>query len=425
MANYVDMLLDQLRNGEPVRGPASENASQPEIAQAQQSKESLFFPSGYQYKMPETKLLESGFEKTAKGRAEQIAGLEGRYKGATSEFDQAQEAAKQLMKQQAEIQQPQRSDAADVISMVGPVLAGALLGNQASYLSAEPAMKQSVNLVEGARKEELARQDKMRALIQERLGKQMEMAKLSKDEQKAYLKEMGDIQEKGLSAREKGIKEALDYELEPMRQAQKTKRAEILGPGAKAAESSFGKDYASYILEGGYGNSMSNLQALKQAKSELESNVKTGKFAGLMSKAGVLDFTHPEIASIRDKVRTSIQDTLRATFGPQFTEQEGERLFNAAFNPAFSAQQNVEKINQIIDKAYSVMKAKAEAGEYFMNKGSLVGYKPTAIPTLKSFVDQFAGKQKEDQKQQGPAKQIQEAPAGMTFEQFKKWKAGK
>ena len=85
-------------------------------------------------------------------------------------------------------------------------------------------------------------------------------------------------------------------------------------------------------------------------------------------------FIQPEATSFLDEVNDIVFQSLRATLGAQFTEQEGKRLVGATFNQALPEEFNRARLQRLSAKIKSIYQAKQDAINYFNEKGTLAGF---------------------------------------------------
>lgn len=140
-------------------------------------------------------------------------------------------------------------------------------------------------------------------------------------------------------------------------------QAQQAAPSVTAARE-IAKEYADFTAGGGRAVVEKNLSRLENAAKKLEAGkVKTGQVSnvipGLRSDVAQ-DVLNPEVAALRDDVRGAIQGTLRQVLGAQFTEKEGEAIFNRAFNPRLSAEENARRIRQEVEGLRKGVKDKLE-----------------------------------------------------------------
>jgi hypothetical protein len=82
----------------------------------------------------------------------------------------------------------------------------------------------------------------------------------------------------------------------------------------------------------------------------------------------------PEATGFLDEVSDIVFQSLRATLGAQFTEQEGKRLIAATFNQALPEEQNIPRLQRLSAKIKAIYNSKQNAIDYYNKKGTLVGY---------------------------------------------------
>lgn len=158
------------------------------------------------------------------------------------------------------------------------------------------------------------------------------------------------------------------------------KAGAFLTPGQKAADTSFAKDASEYFYGGGKSTVDKNLGRLGGAIDELQKNPNitggiTTRIPGLASDVAQ-DTLNPEMAKVRDDIRASIQGTLRQVLGPQFTEKEGEAIFNRAFNPRLSGAENARRAKAELDALKNMAAQKEQSMQQFMQSGTLSGFSP-------------------------------------------------
>lgn len=174
----------------------------------------------------------------------------------------------------------------------------------------------------------------------------------------------------------KELAEAAKYRAE----AGTSKTAKNLTPGEKSADEVFGKDAGEYYYGGGKATVEKNVQRLQDAIDKLKDTPNlTGGITTripLLNSDSAQDTINPKLASVRDEIRGAIQASLRATLGPQFTEKEGEAIFNRAFNPRLSADENVKRATTELDAIKRMAAQKDQSMKQFISAGTLKGYRP-------------------------------------------------
>lgn len=153
-----------------------------------------------------------------------------------------------------------------------------------------------------------------------------------------------------------------------------------LMPGEKAADEVFGKDAGEYYYGGGKSTVEKNSQRLENAVDTLKANPGltggwTTRVPGLSTDIAQ-DSINPKLASVRDDIRGAIQSSLKQVLGGQYTEKEGEAIFNRAFNPRLSADENVRRATAEIESIKRMAAQKDQSMQQFMAAGTLKGYRP-------------------------------------------------
>lgn len=155
-----------------------------------------------------------------------------------------------------------------------------------------------------------------------------------------------------------------------------------LTPGQEKIDEAFGKDIAEYQYGGGKEQLQSNLGRLQGAANELAANPDlTGGITTkipLLSSETAQNLINPKMAKVRDDIRGAVQGSLRQVLGAQFTQKEGDAIFNRAFNPQLSAEENLRRAQGEIDKLRAMGSQKDKALAYFKENGTLRGFEPGA-----------------------------------------------
>lgn len=174
-------------------------------------------------------------------------------------------------------------------------------------------------------------------------------------------------------------------------------------PAQSAADSTFGKDYAEYQAGGGSAAVDKNIGLLESGIADLEApgeltSSSSSAFPILGSDAAQ-DVINPNMAAVRDKIRSAIQGTLRQVLGPQFTEKEGQAIFNRAFNPRLSDAENARRARVELAALKEMAEHKEEAARYYEKNGTLRGFKPATNKARgKGILKSDATEQKELQR---------------------------
>tara|TARA_R100000655_G_scaffold102565_1_gene148451 strand:+ start:653 stop:1813 length:1161 start_codon:yes stop_codon:yes gene_type:complete len=83
----------------------------------------------------------------------------------------------------------------------------------------------------------------------------------------------------------------------------------------------------------------------------------------------------PEATGFLDEVSDIVYQSLRATLGAQFTEQEGKRLIAATFNQNLPEELNLPRLQRLSAKIKSIYQDKQNEADYFDRFGTLQAYK--------------------------------------------------
>lgn len=148
-----------------------------------------------------------------------------------------------------------------------------------------------------------------------------------------------------------------------------------LSPAQVAVDKAFAKDYVAFV-QNGAADARKALDELGDAKAALEgSDAITGPVVG-----AVPDFLAARVGlsgaiSTREDVEQTVQRSLRAILGAQFTEKEGERLIRRAFNPSLDESVNARRVGNLLTQLERAYKAKVEAARYYEENGTLAGFK--------------------------------------------------
>ena len=228
------------------------------------------------------------------------------------------------------------------------------------------AMEESIQL--GRPTERLAR---ARAVVSSTLygGDLTELQKIEEQEQRARI-----VQEAAQTRQQTQIQaSAAEREREFSRTAQK----KLAGEAAK--------NYAAYKAEGGRAGLEVNLENLEKAVKKLESKeVTTGgistKVPGLNSDA-VQSILNQEMRNVENDARAAIMPLLRATLGAQFTDKEGERIFNTVFDPKAPPKENARRIKNKIKELKATL---ADKETLFREQGLLTESDTTTRSTQQS-----------------------------------------
>ena len=160
-----------------------------------------------------------------------------------------------------------------------------------------------------------------------------------------------------------------------------------LTPGQAKADEAWGKDYASWVNEGGAEGLRAKLRRIAALQKELLDPASPDTLSGpLIGRA-------PEIVrqglnerglTLENDARALVTATLRQILGAQFTEKEGERIFNQSFNPRLSEEANAHNLKRIMGENLSNAAGRIAAASYYEKNGTLQGF------TQDKIADEYA-----------------------------------
>lgn len=180
-------------------------------------------------------------------------------------------------------------------------------------------------------------------------------------------------------------------------------------PGQQAVDKKFADEYVDYATKGGAARIDSNLASLTDvAKSLVDLDDKgqvikgkEGVSGGLLQKLPFgAEFAtralEPQKAAVLDKVRRVVFQNLRDTFGPQFTEREGEKLVNTAYDASLPPEINYPKIVTLGNLIAQQGKARKASSDYFEKHGTIRGYKGPKVANDDDFVSMVVASLQKD-----------------------------
>lgn len=145
--------------------------------------------------------------------------------------------------------------------------------------------------------------------------------------------------------------------------------------GTAALDRDFAKEYNDYVVKGGRATAEKGLQQLREARNELASGAaRTGVVSGLVPER-VRSFVMPKTAATQQKIMDNVVTSLRPILGAQFTENEGIRIQKLSFDPALSNEENIKKLDLMINRLEKMKASKDAAVEHFdASGGTLAGF---------------------------------------------------
>ena len=126
---------------------------------------------------------------------------------------------------------------------------------------------------------------------------------------------------------------------------------------------------------GGFAQVKENIDKLDDVITTLKENDNiTGSVVGNIPAAFRV-FINPESVAVQDDINSIVFQSLRATLGAQFTENEGRKLIEASFNVKLSEEVNIKRLERLKEKLLNMAQSKQSAADYFYaNNGSMEGY---------------------------------------------------
>lgn len=146
-------------------------------------------------------------------------------------------------------------------------------------------------------------------------------------------------------------------------------------PGQTAVDKAYAKKYEENVLEGGNAVAERNIGQVERGLEDLKTGrVKTG---GMFSSLpdSVRDYLDPTAKANQDTIRQAVMGSLKSTLGAQFTEREGQKIFDLAYNPRQSTEENMQRVGDLLTEIKSQYGSKKGAQQEYENKGTLREYK--------------------------------------------------
>lgn len=152
-------------------------------------------------------------------------------------------------------------------------------------------------------------------------------------------------------------------------------------PGQTQLEKDFAKEYSDWTAKGGMATAQKNLNSLQEAIDSLKSGKATtgGAYGYIPDFFGAKSKIMPESSNAEQQARSTVTGLLRQTLGAQFTEKEGERIFNQNYDASLPVQKNIEKLTALKDQLTSSISEKQSMMDQFEKTGKITGYKASRI----------------------------------------------
>lgn len=188
---------------------------------------------------------------------------------------------------------------------------------------------------------------------------------------------------------EEGFKSMIDLQKEQLKNANDIRKEQLkqkqqflkpqLTKGQESADREFGKAYNDYVALGGASGVSANMQKLDTALGRLEKLSQSSQASQLGTRLGgvlpegIRGLATPKLKAIEQDVRTNVLGLLRQTLGPQFTEKEGERIFNQVYDPTLPPAENLRRVRNLQQSLVGSAQAKEQAIKHFEAYGTLTG----------------------------------------------------
>lgn len=178
------------------------------------------------------------------------------------------------------------------------------------------------------------------------------------------------LKERQIAAYEAQTKaQARKAEADAKKEAKKTE--EKLSVGEETIDREFAKKFNTWSTQG-KADYEENSKILKEAIKKLEDGkISTGTTAGIGSR---IPGIRTETRELETRVRKALNGMLRATLGAQFTQEEGERIFQQTFDPFASSEENIKNMQTELNKLEKQKNLIEDQGKVFKERGTLSGY---------------------------------------------------
>lgn len=259
-----------------------------------------------------------------------------------------------------------RQQLAQILQQNTPQTANPLLAGLASFLGTQASLGAAQDLG-------LLRQQEMQRAAQEQARRN------ALDERKISL------QEREFNELTKLRGEELDLKKRALETKAKESAISLdLTKGEEAVDKKFADEIVEFNAKGGIADVKKNLSQLISVRNALASGeVSTGAETRLVPEFAE-SLIMPKSKAAKESVEEVVQRNLRLVLGAQFTEKEGERLIARAYNQDLPEEENIKRLDRLIQQISEAAAAKANASEYFSKYGTLKGWQGS-IPTIGDF----------------------------------------
>jgi hypothetical protein len=158
-----------------------------------------------------------------------------------------------------------------------------------------------------------------------------------------------------------------------------------LTPGEKSVDESVGKEVADTLTQGKLQDAQKQIQNLEFAIGNLKTKQGiSGLVVGNIPDGANRAMGNNVAVDTRQSIEDSVQRGLRAVLGAQFTEKEGERLIARAYDPSATQDENMRRVNLLLNSMKKAYSAKSEAISYFNKNGTMKGFEGQ-MPSMSSI----------------------------------------
>lgn len=224
------------------------------------------------------------------------------------------------------------------------------------------------NFMQSYRPEETSRE---REALKERL-----QAAVAQGEQGLGAQEIGFLQDRlGMQRQDRQDKEKMSLEYAKL-DAMKDRAGLQLTPAQKAVDTKFAGSYHEDITEGGIAGAQGELLNLK----DLERRIAGGEYGEIsgpsigMTPESLRAIFHPKAKDAQDTILKQVQSSLRATLGAQFTEREGQMIFDRTFDPKQPPEVNMRRMRMLVAGLEKAQEAKMRAYQHYEQHGTLANF---------------------------------------------------
>lgn len=149
--------------------------------------------------------------------------------------------------------------------------------------------------------------------------------------------------------------------------------------GQKTMDTTFAKDYAGYMANGGQAKAKADMGTIQNQINKLKTYDPgiTGRAAGFLGNSAQ-DAVDPDLAAIRDRTFSAFTSSAKENFPGKMSTSEFNNYLKTKWNPRLGPAENAARMQDELDKMKSIDTERQKAGSYFRSKGStLYGYQPS------------------------------------------------